>query len=373
MPIGIDLRSLIVTGGKISGVENYLLNILNRLVGTDLDLKGFYNCYADVKMPVIDSRLPIQRTKIPNKIFNSLLTFLNQPKLDSLYGCDVIWMPDLRPFAVNQKARVALTIHDLSAIAHPEYYSLKRRIWHKVVSYRKALNRADVVFAVSEYTKYEAVKHFDLSPDKIKVIYPGINTEVFRPDLESRLKHKVSERYMLPDKYILFVSTIEPRKNITSLIHAFEQINDPELHLVLAGRLGWLYDKILKEIESSPKRNFIKLLGYVEERDKPYLISGAEMVCYPSYYEGFGFVPLEAMASGVPVLTSARTPIPEVCGDAALLVEPRSQSDLVSGIEALLTDHKLREKLKQKGFERVKKFSWENTVIGIKSELSKLA
>ncbi len=330
MPSAIDLRSLMDTGGQVSGVENYLINILQNFgfVGAAKgNYFGFYNSYRKAVLPEIPG-LPVRATHIPNKILNSSLRIFSQPHFERLYGnFDWLWLPDIRPFAVNKKTKVAVTVHDLSALVHPEFYSLKRRIWHRLINYKKTLRRANLIFTVSEYTKQDIIDILGIAEDKIKVIYPGINHDLFRPDLDAKDKERVKQKYNLPAKFILTISTLEPRKNLLNTVRAFEKIKDPEPYLIIAGRLGWQYQELINAIENSPRKDKIKMVGYIPENEKPLLISSAEIVCYPSYYEGFGFVPLEAMACGVPVITSARTSMPEIALDAALLAEPYNLND----------------------------------------------
>lgn len=392
MKVAIDLRSI---SPNISGVENYLLNILESSAfhkeerketgnsnaeknsrRNNLELFGIYNSNKQSIQGLLHSRnieLPFLQRRVPNRFFNAFLTFFSAPKFEKFFcDFDILWMPDLRPFALRKKTGFALTVHDLSPVMHSEFYSFKRRLWHKVIRYEKSFQRADLIFAVSEYTKYDLVKYYGLNPEKIKVVYPGINHEIFKQSLDERLGHKVRLRYNLPQDYILSISTLEPRKNILALIKAFEQIDDPHVELIIAGKKGWLYGPILKKVRSSQKKDKIRLIGYVEEKDKPFLLSMAKIVCYPSFYEGFGFVPLEAMACGVPVITSARTSMPEICSDAALLIEPMQLSDLAKAINELLADSALRQEMVVKGIARSKLFSWEMTAEKIISELQNL-
>jgi len=366
MRVAIDLRSVAETGGQISGVENYCINLFNRLTKNHpADFIEVINRYKPAKFPEsMEVPLYLQQTRIPNKLFNTQLALFRFPKFESLYGnFDVLWMPDIRPFALKPKTKLAITVHDLSPLMHPEYYSLRRQLWHTVASYRRAIRRADIIFAVSEYTKSDIIKKFKVSPHKVRVIYPGVDLQQFKPKEKYAEKElsEVQERYGLPKKYILALSTIEPRKNIGNLIGAFENISDSETELVIAGRLGWLYKPLLARINKSPKRNKIHLLGYISEGDKPKVIAQAEMLCYPSFYEGFGFQPLEAMACGVPVIASARTSVPEVCGGAALIVEPYHPEDMTEAMEALLKDQKLRQEMTAKGFQRVPEFNWDES------------
>ena len=184
MRIAVDLRSLMESGGRISGVENYTLRLLEQYPQVDLgsaDFFGFYNSYRKTFIPIEHSdSFPIVSTHIPNKIINSSITFLGIPTFEQLYGnFDVLWMPDLRPFAITPKTKLALTVHDLSPIMYPEFYSLKRRLWHRIIKYRQALDRANIIFAVSEYTKFDIVKLFGIDAKKIIVAYPGYQSHGF--------------------------------------------------------------------------------------------------------------------------------------------------------------------------------------------------
>jgi glycosyltransferase involved in cell wall biosynthesis len=360
MRLAIDLRSIIASSEKISGVENYTLNLFNNFKNPRIDYLPFYNSFEKRDLhKALKIHRDIKISQIPNKILNLSLKF-GFPKFEQLYGdFDCLFMPDLRPFAIDNKTKLAITVHDLSPVIDPEFYSLKRRLWHKVLSYSSSFKRANIIFAVSEYTKSDLVNFFNLEPNKIKVVYPGIDHNIFNTALDQRLKHKVKEKYFLPDKFILAISTIEPRKNIAALIEAFENIADAEVFLIIAGRLGWLYSETIARVNNSPKKDKIKLLGYVNEQDKPYLISQATMLCYPSFYEGFGFQPLEAFACGVPVITSAKTSMPEVCAEAALYIEPQHIEELVAAINSILQDQTLKQNLVKKGLLRAQQFSWE--------------
>jgi glycosyltransferase involved in cell wall biosynthesis len=371
MRLAIDMRSVAETGGQISGVENYFVNIFNRLPSvTQKGVRIFpvINRYKEVILPE-GLALPsaLRQTRMPNKFFNSLEFLIHRPQFESIYGnFDVLWLPDIRPFSVAKKAKVALTVHDLSPLTNPEYYSMRRRIWHRIADYRRAIARADIIFAVSEYTKQDIVKKLHTDPEKIKVIHPGVDMHRFKAlhKFEQSFIREVRTRYALPEQYILALSTVEPRKNIANLVVAFENCDAAhtgDMHLVIAGKLGWLYQPILDRIAASPLKNKIHVIGYVHESDKAALLASASVLCYPSFHEGFGFQPLEAMASAVPVVAAARTSIPEVCGDAALLVEPNHPEDIAWGIDMMLHDSVLRETYIKKGLERAKNFDWQET------------
>jgi glycosyltransferase involved in cell wall biosynthesis len=166
--------------------------------------------------------------------------------------------------------------------------------------------------------------------------------------------------YGLPGDFMLFLNTIEPRKNIIRIIEAFEQLEKP-VPLILGGKKGWSYGNIFKRIEQSPRRRMIKYLGYIPEEDKPGIIKLSRAVISPSLYEGFGFPPLEGMAVGTPVLTSKITSLPEVVGDSALMVDPYSVADISVGMKELLYNEPLRQSLITKGLEKSQQFTWEKT------------
>lgn len=372
MKIAIDLRSL--QSGRLSGVENYTLNLLERLLPFDSQNSYtlFYNSWGKSNLPdlhFVNSQM--RQTRYPNKILNLGLKF-GLTKLEKLAGnFDCLFMPNLNQFNIRSKAKLALTVHDLSPVVTPEFYNFKRRLWHKFLNYSKAFARADIIFAVSEFTKQDLVKIFNIPEGKIKVIYPGIDKNVFNPEIKIEKLREVRNIYSLPGDFILFLNTIEPRKNLVNLIKAFENLNGPE-YLVIAGKRGWKENEIFRTIAKSPKRSRIKYIGYVEEADKPALIKMAKILAYPSFYEGFGFQPLEAMAVGTPTIVSQVTALPEVVGGASLLINPYNIVDLTKAMEEILNSEDLRKKLVAKGMTRVSEFNWDTSAKKVLEELNKL-
>lgn len=361
MKITIDLRSL--SSGTISGVENYCLNLTENLLQLDKqnEYTLFYNSFGNMQLPdfhYVNSR--IRQTKIPSKILNPALKF-GFKKLEDYAGkSDWLLMPNLNQFNVSPDTKLAITIHDLSPVVSPEFYDIKRRIWHKLLSYKKALTRADVIFAVSEYTKNDIIRIFNISPEKIKVIYPGIDAKAFNPQIAVSELRMVRNLYNLPGEFILFLNTIEPRKNLAGLIKAFEAM-DSRAHLVVCGRLGWKYGSDFNLIKKSKKSAKIKYIGYIEEKYKPALIKLAKVLVYPSFYEGFGFQPLEAMAMGTPTIASQVTSLPEIVGDSGVLVNPYDIGSLSLALKTVLDNEQFREQIISKGLEHVKKFNWQNS------------
>ena len=372
MKIAIDLRSL--SSGSISGVENYIVNLLEHLLPLDKQntYSLFYNAWGQ-KVPVefnfINSQ--IVKTKIPNKILNAAL-LLNLTKMEKLAGnLDVLFLPNLNQFSILPQTKLAITVHDLSPVVTPEFYDIKRRLWHKFLNYKKAFDRANIIFAVSEYTKRDLVRIFNISAQKIRVVYPGVDQNVFHQNIGVNQLRRTRNIYGLPGDYILFLNTIEPRKNLSGLLKAFGVL-DSRADLVIVGRQGWKYKRIFEEIKNSKKSAKIRYIGYVAEADKPAIIKLAKLLVYPSFYEGFGFQPLEAMALGTPAIVSQVTSLPEVVGDAALLVNPYNIDDIRTGMDLLLTDETLRRRFIAKGLEKVKQYSWQRTAEQVLEGLSNL-
>jgi glycosyltransferase involved in cell wall biosynthesis len=358
MKITIDLRSL--SSGTVSGVENYCLNMVENLLV--LDKKNqytlFYNGFFKGDLPdfhYINSRTKISRW--PNKLLNVGLK-TGRINFEKLTGQpDWLFMPNLNQFNIGPNTKLAITVHDLSPVVTPEFYDLKRRVWHKFLNYKKAFNRADLLFAVSEYTKNDLIKIFGINPDKIKVVYPGIDHNVFKTGISVNDQRLVRNIYGLPGEYVLFLGTIEPRKNLSTLIKAFERIKH-KASLVIAGRPGWKYRSDFKLIQRSVKFAKIKYVGYVSEEHKPGLIKLASVLIYPSFYEGFGFQALEAMALGTPVIASQVTSLPEVVGNSGLLINPYEVASLAQAMDMVLTENKFTDNLVNRGFEQASKFNW---------------
>jgi glycosyltransferase involved in cell wall biosynthesis len=369
--IAVDLRSLHTS--EFSGVESYTVHVLEELLIHDRanSYKLFYNGFKPKQFSHFHFiNAEYKQTRIPNRILNLSLKLFGWPKIESLTDdSNVLFMPNWNTLAANSTTRVVLTVHDLSPQLLPEYYNLKARLWHWLINIPKLISRANKLIAVSEFTKQSLIKHLNVPEDKIVVAPLGVDHDNFRTNLKVDRLREIRNSYSLPGDFVLFVGTVEPRKNLKRLIEAFEQVKEP-ISLVIAGKLGWKYSAILNQIQKSPKRRFIKLLGYVPEADKPYIMKLARVFAWPSLYEGFGLPVLEAMAVGTPVLTSNVTSLPEVTGEAALLVNPYNTEEIAKGIEMLHMDKSVRESLIAKGLERSKLFTWEKTAEIIKSVIN---
>lgn len=373
MNIAVDLRSLHTS--EFSGVESYTVNVLEQLLTRDRENSYtlFYNSFKPKRFEYLHFiNAKYKQTRIPNRLLNISLKLFGRPHLESLIGkCDVLFMPNWNICAVNDKTKVILTVHDLSPIVMPEMYNWKARAWHSYINIKKLVKRADCLIAVSEHTKTALQEVLKVPEQKIVVAKLGVDQEAFSPYLDTDQLRTVRNVYGLPGDFLLFVGTIEPRKNLLGLIDAFEQINSP-VSLVIAGKWGWKYKAIMQRIEQSKKRRLIKLIGYIPESDKPYIMKLARAFVWPSFYEGFGLPVLEAMSVGTPVLTTQVTSLPEVVGDSALMVNPYNTQDIADGIDLLLKNEPLRARYINSGIERSRQFTWDKTAAVLESAIKKL-
>ena len=305
----------------------------------------------------------------PNKALNASFAFLQRPLLEDLSGgADAVYLPNLN-FVATRKPYV-VTIHDLSFMRYPRFFSAKQRLWHAAVRPKKLVTGAAAVVAVSRHTKADIVETFGLPADAVAVVPPAADAS-YSPRTPSEIA-RVTKKYGLPERYFLSLGTIEPRKNIRNIIAAFERLAGDET-LVIAGGKGWLCRDTFERAARSPARDRIRFIGYVHEADKPALYSAAIALVYPSFYEGFGMPPLEAMACGTPVIASHVTSLGEVVGDAGMLVDPYNASELADAMAAVRDSSSLASELKKRGLERSRMFSWKKSAAALEGVFNSLS
>ena len=249
-------------------------------------------------------------------------------------------------------------VHDLIVFtSEGRRLPLKSRIVEKVFM-RKALRRADLIVAVSENTKRDILHHVNLPEEKVKVIYeaPAPIFRRMKPD------HSILSRYDLRKNFILYVGTIEPRKNLKLLVDAYKMLPESvrdEFMLVFVGKKGWDYGEVLKYADENLGAYYFRFLGYVPDEDLVHIYNAAHIFVYPSFYEGFGLPVLEAMSCGVPVIVSKVSSLPEIVGDNGILIDPSDACELETALERLLDNEELRKGLSTRALKRSLDFSWE--------------
>ena len=253
-----------------------------------------------------------------------------------------------------------VTVHDLIALRFPQWCKKSNVIYYqKFLPY--AVKKATRIIAGSKTIKEELVRYLKVPKEKISVIYPGIDSS-FKPVEGAKILSRVRRRYGLPERFILFVGNLEPKKNLRGLIDAFGKVKGCrkiEHKLVITGKKGWKYRNIFKAVEENSLMGEVIFTGYCRQEDLPALYSMADLFVFPSLYEGFGLPPLEAMACGTPVLTSDRGALPETTGGCTLMVNPEKIDDIAEGIMTLLFDQDMRKSLIEKGRRWVEQFTWE--------------
>lgn len=258
------------------------------------------------------------------------------------------------------KCKSVITIFDMTFLKMPDVHQ-KRKVFYFKKMIPPALKKADRIIAISNQTKNDIIELTGAPPKKIKVIYIGVSDE-FIPFTDKNLVEKIKSKYSLPMKYILFVGAIEPRKNLKNLTLAFSKLKRKGCghKLVIAGRFGWNYKDVLNTIKKEGLESEITFTNYVLQNDLPLIYNGADLFVYPSLYEGFGIPVMEAMACGIPVVTSNISSLPEIAQGAAILVDPLDSESIFLGMDKVLKDKKLAGEMSAKGIERARSFSLRN-------------
>ncbi len=369
MKVSIDIQSVV---GNRSGVGQYTYQLVRALSDpglADAEDVGLLLSYFDFqgRFPgagLASPRVRLRRIRaVPGRLMQAWWRRFRQPSFDLFSGpADVFHFPNfvLRPV---RRGRCVITVHDVGFLRFPR--TVEPRNLQFLTRYLPdSIRRADRVITVSEFCRSEILHFFDLPPERVAVTPLGVTPNYFRlPSIERMERLRFT--YKLPPRFILSVATLEPRKNHVTLLRAFARLlsltRDPTLQCVLAGGNGWLYDDIYREVRALKIGDRVRFLGYVPDRDLPGLYRAAALFAFPSLYEGFGLPPLEAMASGTPVVVAAAGSLPEVCGDAALRADPGDPDALASRMADILSKPALRETLVERGRERARAFDWRRT------------
>jgi len=251
-----------------------------------------------------------------------------------------------------------LTVHDLIFRRFPKYHK-RLNYWYLNLAMPLYVRRADAIITISECTRRDLIAAYGVRPEKVTVVYEAAAPDFVPPSVDEVAR--VRARYGLPERFLLTVGTIEPRKNLSRLLTAFEIVARQGLAdaWVIAGRPGWLYDDFFARLEASPWREQVMLLGFVPDEDLPAVNAAATVAVLPSLYEGFGLPVLEAMACGTPVVCSKASSLPELGGDAAHYFDPRDVEGMAAALVEVLADEALRREMRRQGWQQVAHFSWE--------------
>lgn len=362
MRITIDLSPAV---HHHAGLGRYGQELTSALIALDEgdEYTAFYYAPKGTEKPDAPlDRLPARTLRLGAKPWRMsvLLAYMTNRSLDT-------WLPPSDLFHATdhllpplQHSRTVFTIHDLIFRFYPEYHLPLNR-WYLTLMLPRFMQRADAIIAVSENTLRDASRLMGIPSEKMTVVYEGVNP-AFRPNEDSTELARVRSHYDLPARFILLFGTIEPRKNVLTLLDAYAALlnqceNAPSL--VLAGRKGWLYQPVFDRVRELGLESHVKFTDWIAEADLPALINLAELFVYPSLYEGFGLPPLEAMACGTPVLCSNASSLPEVVGDGGWLIDPHDPAAWTQALIRTLSDDALRDDLRARGLAQAQKFTWE--------------
>ena len=363
MRIAIDAHSV---GTRLGGNESYAVNLIEALA--QIDEVNEYTLFVTTaeardrfhqRWPNFKVRSTLPHTPLI-RIPLTLSAVLRKHPVDVLHV--QFTAPPFCP------CPVVVSIHDLSFEHVPETFHRRSRIQLRL-TVRSSARRAAKILTLSEHTRRDVIDTYGIEPSRITAIPLAAPGHFYRVE-DNRELQRVRHTYGIDGQYILSVGSIQPRKNVARLVQAYarvraslrDQHTETELpKLVLVGKLGWLYDETLRALEQSRVADSVILTGYVPETDLPALYSGAICFVYPSYFEGFGLPPLEAMKCGAPVIVGNQTSLPEVVGDAGLTVDPFDINSIAKAIEKLINDSVLRRELSVKGRSRAETFSWRKT------------
>ena len=352
MKIGIDASRITVL--QRTGTENYSLCLTRALA--KVDTSNRYVLYFRGRAVSFDN--PRFSTQVIPWPFLWTQGGLAWECL--MHPPDLVFIPaHTLPVLRRPSLKSVVTIHDLGVRYLPQYHQFPQRLYlDKAVRY--AARHATHLIAVSEATKKDIIARFGVSEKKITVVYEGVEQTKFKIQNPKSKIGEVRRKYNIRGEYVLFVGTVQPRKNLRRLIEAFSKVGGEDTQLVIAGKPGWSFEDIYSAPSDFGVARRVQFLGHVSDQDLPALYWGSRCLAFPSLFEGFGLPVLESMASGVPVVTSNVSSLPEVGGNAAVYVDPYKVASIASGLHEVLTGSmRFRQNLISKGFLQVEKFSWE--------------
>ncbi len=396
MLIGIDASR--ATSATPTGTETYSRELIRALLA--LDRKNQYRLYLrenvarDFFAPLQSMSLRAERSNLSNNLKdcfvandaprndkrdNFELRILKLPRLWTHFRLsfemltrapDVLWVPAHVLPPIHPR-RSIVTVHDLGHLHFPRAHPPLQRLYH-TWSTRWNVRAAAHIFADSEATRDDLMQLLNVSPEKINVVYPAYDAELYKPVRDIALIENVRAKYRVGEDYILSIGTIHPRKNYARLIEAFSKLRMANCKLMIVGKRGWWYQETFDIVPRLGLESKVQFLDYVPVSDLPALISGARLLAFPSLHEGFGLPVLEAHACGTPVVCSMVSSLPEAAGDAALFFDPLDVDAIAGAMNRVLTDEALRAKLIERGFDNLKRFAWQASARQVLDVIQKL-
>jgi len=354
----IGLNAQLLSGQRsyrAAGIHRHILGLLAHL--PEADARFRYTVFTGEDAPVPDRPLTVQRTTFHTERSVSRIVW-EQVAQPALAGQVDLFhaLAYVTPFFTRKPCVV--TVHDLSFLRNPERFRFANRTYLRLFT-ALSVKRAQRVIAVSQNTKQDIMTVYGLPAEKIDVVYSGLDAHFKRPaqqDIEDfRAAHG------LPDRFILYLGTIEPRKNLSTLIRAYAKVRPDGIKLVCAGGRGWMHEDVFQTVEELRLSREVIFPGFLPDDDLPLWYSAAEIFVYPSAYEGFGLPVIEALACGVPTITTNASSLPEAAGDAALLVPPDDSAALADTLARLLNDPSLQTELAERGPKQAARFNWRDT------------
>ncbi len=370
MRLGIDARLFHVNTGIGRYTRSLFFEYLQRPSHRDEQIVLFYDRPIDFASFFTDSPnralSPIEHIQLVTAPCQRRIVWTNwtlppllrQHRIDVYHGVCNFELP------VRKMCRYVVTIHDLVPLFFPELVPKKHLLFFKLFI-KRAAQTADVIITDSEHSKQDICRHLSVSEEKVRVIHLGYTAKPLPPNAEEQ-RHRLIEQYGIRQPYLLFVGVIEPKKNLERLLDAFallrqERRIDDAVQLVIAGGKGWFYEQVYQKVAALHLETSVVLTGFIPDDALPLFYSGAEAFVFPSIYEGFGLPVLEAMSYGAPVITSNVSSLPEIAGNAGMLVNPNDPASIADGIETVLQHPARREQMREAGRLRAQQFSWPRT------------
>ena len=350
MKIGIDVSCL---AKQRTGIGIYTYNLIENLLKIDNSGEYCFFSASSFNLNVYSKSSKKVFSCFPKKYTTVFWEQLLLPLLIKREKIDLLHSPNyVSPYL--SRVSTVITVYDLSAFMFPDTHPILRQLRHRLfLSY--SLKKSSKVITISENSKKDIQKYFGTPKEKIEVVYPGVSSRFSRLD---RRNIKVSGD--IPSSFFLYLGTLEPRKNLITLLRAFSKIRYKiDQKLVVVGGRGWYYHDIFDLVKKLSIKEKVVFLGYLPDEVLVNIYNLADLFVYPSLYEGFGLPPLEAMACGCPVITSNTSSLPEAVGDAGIMIDPNDVEALAREMARVLADEKLRKEMSEKGLARAKLFSWE--------------